>query len=78
MILISTILQNSANFEYFKLFLRDFENSVSLFSRFWKILQNEYLIGKIGVDTAENEPPKEWCVLAVWFAVSIPDLAFAQ
>ena len=26
------------------------------------MLQNDYLVAKIGVDTAENEPRKEWCV----------------
>ena len=25
------------------------------------MLNNEYLVAKIGVDTAENEPRKEWC-----------------
>ena len=29
------------------------------FIRFRKMLQNEYLVAKIGVDTAENEPRKE-------------------
>ena len=28
------------------------------------MLQNAYFVAKIGVDTAENEPPKEWCVVA--------------
>ena len=28
------------------------------------MLQNEYLVAKIGVDTAENEPRKECCVVA--------------
>ena len=28
------------------------------------MLQNAYLDGKIGVDTAENEPRKAWCVVA--------------
>ena len=28
------------------------------------MLQNAYLVVKIGVDTAENEPKKEWCVVA--------------
>ena len=28
------------------------------------MLQNEYLVAKIGVDTAENEPRKERCVAA--------------
>ena len=40
------------------------ENPVTTFCRFWKILQNEYLIVKIGVDTAENGRRKEWCVVA--------------
>ena len=30
------------------------------------MLQNDYLVAKIGVDTAENEPRKEWCVVANW------------
>ena len=29
--------------------------------RSWKMLQNDYLVAKIGVDTAENEPRKESC-----------------
>ena len=29
--------------------------------RSWKTLQNDYLVTKIGVDTAENEPRKESC-----------------
>ena len=28
------------------------------------MLQNAYLDAKIGVDPAENEPRKEWCVVA--------------
>ena len=28
------------------------------------MLKNDYLLAKIGVDTAENEPRKEWCVAA--------------
>ena len=28
------------------------------------MLKNAYLDAKIGVDTAENEPPKECCVVA--------------
>ena len=28
------------------------------------MLQNAYLDVKIGVDTDENEPKKEWCVVA--------------
>ena len=31
--------------------------------RFWKMLKNAYLDTKIGVDPAENEPRKEWCVV---------------
>ena len=27
------------------------------------MLKNDYLLAKIGVDTAENEPRKEWCVV---------------
>ena len=27
------------------------------------MLKNDYLVTKIGVDTAENEPRKEWCVV---------------
>ena len=29
------------------------------------MLQNEALVAKIGFDPAENEPWKEWCVVAV-------------
>ena len=29
------------------------------------MLQIDYLLAKIGVDTAENEPRKEWCVVAM-------------
>ena len=29
------------------------------------MLQNDYLVAKIGVDTAENEPRKERCVVAM-------------
>ena len=29
------------------------------------MLQNAPLIVKIGVDTEENEPRKEWCVVAI-------------
>ena len=29
------------------------------------MLQNDYLFAKIGVDTAENEPRKECCVVAL-------------
>ena len=36
-----------------------FENSASSFCRSRKMLQNEYLVAKIGVDAAENEPRKE-------------------
>ena len=32
------------------------------------MLKNEYLIAKFGLDTAENEPRKEWCVVAVQLA----------
>ena len=28
------------------------------------MLKNEYLVAKIGVDTAEHEHPEEWCVVA--------------
>ena len=28
------------------------------------MLKNAYLDAKIGFDPAENEPPKEWCVVA--------------
>ena len=40
-------------------FLYNFEISASSFCRSRKMLQNEYLVAKIGVDTAENEPRKE-------------------
>ena len=33
------------------------------------MLKNDHLVAKIGVDTAENEPRKEWCVFA-WKASS--------
>ena len=29
------------------------------------MLKNDYLLAKIGVDPAENEPRKEWCVVAM-------------
>ena len=29
------------------------------------MLKNDYLVAKIGVDTAENEPRKERCVVAM-------------
>ena len=29
------------------------------------MLQNDYLVVKIGVGSAENEPRKEWCVVAM-------------
>ena len=49
--------QNFQNYRYF--FFQNFENSASSFCRSRKMLQNEYLVAKIGVDTAENEPRKE-------------------
>ena len=49
---------------FLKEFLQNLEKSVKEFCRFWKMLQNAYLDAKIGVDTAENEPRKEWCVVA--------------
>ena len=45
-------------------FSQNFENSASSFCRSRKMLQNEYLVAKIGVDAAENEPRKECCVVA--------------
>ena len=50
---ISKNLQNSK--KHWQILI-NFENSVSLYSRFWKMLKNEYLIAKFGLDTAENEP----------------------
>ena len=42
--------------------------------RSWKMLQNDYLLAKIGFDTAENER-KEWCV--PWFlGIDLADLHF--
>ena len=44
------------------------------------MLQNDYLVAKIGVDTAENEPRKERCVVAtdpVIRAISAADEATA-
>ena len=32
----------------------------SALCRSWRDLSNEYLLAKIGVDTAENEPPEVW------------------
>ena len=53
-------LQNFAEFSIFSdFFLQNFENSASSFCRSRKMLQNEYLVAKIGVDTAENGPRKE-------------------
>ena len=46
---------SSLNVQNFAIF---FENSASPFCRSRKMLQNEYLVAKIGVDTAENEPAK--------------------
>ena len=37
------------------------------------MLQNEYLDAKIGVDTAENEPQKELCVVAESVAALLAD-----
>ena len=37
---------------------------IFVFGDFETMLQNEYLIANIGVDTAENEPRKEWFVVA--------------
>ena len=42
-----------------EIFLQNFENSASSFCRSRKMLQNEYLVAKIGVDAAENGPRKE-------------------
>ena len=47
-----------------QVFLQIQQNSARLFCRSRKMLKNEYLDAKIGVDTAENELWKEWCVLA--------------
>ena len=41
-----------------------FENSARKFCRFWKMLKNAYLDAKFRFDTDENEPKKEWCVVA--------------
>ena len=65
------ILQNllkNVNFFFknFQIFSRNLQNLLARrwFScTFWKMLQNAYLDAKIGFDPAENEPPKEWCVL---------------
>ena len=38
------------------------------------MLKNEYLNAKIGVDTAENELQKEWCVELVFSEKSRPSL----
>ena len=34
------------------------------YCRFWKMLKNAPFLITIGVDTAENEPRKGWCVVA--------------
>ena len=53
------LVKNAKKFEAFFL-----KNSVSIGAKDWKscrsrkTLQNEYLVVKIGVDTAENEPFK--------------------
>ena len=56
--------ENCQNFgKNFQFFSRNFQNLLARrwFScRFWKMLKNAYLDAKIGVDPAENEPPKEW------------------
>ena len=41
-----------------------FFKSATLFWRFWKLLQNAYLVAKFRFDIAENELRKEWCVVA--------------
>ena len=33
------------------------------------MLKNDYLLAKIGVDTAENEPRKEWCVVGFKYII---------
>ena len=69
------ILQNFAKFakkcqnfcNFFQFFSRNFQNLLARrwFScRFWKMLKNAALDAKIGFDPAENEPRKEWCVVA--------------
>ena len=50
---------NFLEFSNFSENLQYFENSASSFCRSRKMLQNEYLVAKIGVDAAENEPRKE-------------------
>ena len=45
-------------------FCKIFENSARKICRSRKTLKNEYLVGKIGVDAAENGPRKESCVVA--------------
>ena len=42
--------------------LHNFWKSSASFCRSWKMLKNPALIVKIGVDTAENEPLKDWYV----------------
>ena len=52
----------SLNFDYFSNIFQ--EKSVNS-CRFWKMLKNAPFLITIGVDTAENEPRKGWCVVAV-------------
>ena len=62
------VLYKEKNAKKFDEFLPRF--SVSSGAKVWqscrsrKMLKNDYLLAKIGVDTAENEPRKEWCVVA--------------
>ena len=40
--------------------------------------KNDYLFAKIGADTAENEPRKEWCVVATDAKVGDPTSLLRQ
>ena len=48
----------------FWLFLKYFQEKSVNSCRFWKMLKNAPFLITIGVDTAENEPRKEWWVVA--------------
>ena len=59
-------LQNVCkNLQFFNRNLQNLLASTWFCCRFWKTLQNAYLDAKISFDPAENEPPKECCVVGV-------------
>ena len=60
-----------------QVFLQIQQNSARLFCRSRKMLKNEYLDAKIGVDTAENEPRKEWWVMCRGWQMGRPHMSGA-